>query len=65
MVGRGREAPTWRDRWDDKHKLPLMVRIDVKPLKGPPWPQLVVEPRQAPEAGCRAWDINRGRCVGV
>jgi hypothetical protein len=59
------ETPSWRDRWDDKHRLPLMVRIDVFPEKGPPWPPLVVEPRQAPEAGCRAWDINRGRCVGV
>ena len=59
------EAPTWRDHWEDKHRLPLLVRIDVKPEKGFPWPQLVVEPRQAPEAGCRAWDVNRGRCVGV
>ena len=59
------DAPTWRDRGEDKHRLPLLVRIDVKPEKGPPWPQLVVEPRQAPEAGCRAWDANRGRCVGV
>lgn len=59
------DAPTWRDRWEDKHRLPLLIRIDVKPDKGSPWPQLVVEPRQAPEAGCRAWDANRGRCVGV
>ena len=28
------DAPTWRDRWDDKQRLPLLVRIDVKPVKG-------------------------------
>ncbi|MEP7183108.1 MAG: prepilin-type N-terminal cleavage/methylation domain-containing protein [Betaproteobacteria bacterium] len=57
--------PTWRDRWDDRDRLPILVRIDVTPEKGPAWPQLVVEPRRAPEAGCRAWDPNRGRCMGA
>jgi general secretion pathway protein J len=57
--------PTWRDKWDDKQRLPLLVRIDVAPEKGPAWPQLVIEPRQAPEAGCRAWDAARERCAGV
>ena len=28
------DAPTWRDRWDDKQRLPLLVRIEVKPEKG-------------------------------
>ena len=59
------QAPTWRDRWDDRDRLPLLLRIDVKPVKGTPWPPLVVELRRAPEAGCRAWDANRGRCVGA
>jgi general secretion pathway protein J len=59
------EAPTWRDRWDDRQRLPLLLRIEVVPEKGPAWPQLVVEPRQAPEAGCRAWDQARQRCTGV
>ena len=57
-------APTWQDRWDDRDQLPLLMRIDVKPEKGPAWPQLIVEPRRAPEAGCRAWDPNRGKCMG-
>ena len=57
--------PTWRDRWDDRDRMPILVRIDVVPEKGPPWPQLVIEPRRAPEAGCRAWDPNRGRCMGA
>jgi general secretion pathway protein J len=59
------EAPTWRDRWDDKQRLPQMVRIDVVPKKGAAWPSLVVEPRQAAEAGCRNWDATRSRCMGL
>jgi general secretion pathway protein J len=59
------DAPTWRDRWDDKQRLPQLVRIDVVPEKGLPWPPLVVEPRHAPEVGCRAWDQGRLRCAGV
>jgi general secretion pathway protein J len=55
--------PTWRDRWDDPQVLPLLVRVDVKSAKGDPWPTMIVEPRLAPEAGCRAWDPNRNRCV--
>ena len=57
------DAPTWRDRWDDRQRLPLLVRIDVKPVKGNPWPSLLVEPRRALEAGCPAFDANRGRCA--
>ncbi len=56
------DAPTWRDRWDDKQRLPLLVRIDVKPEKGAAWPTLVVEPRRSPEAGCPAWNAAAGRC---
>jgi len=60
------DAPSWRDKWDDKQRLPLLVRIDVVPEKGrPAWPQLVVETRHAPEAGCRAWDAARQRCGSV
>ncbi len=58
-------TPTWRDRWDDPQVLPLMIRVDVTPAKGAPWPSLFVEPRLAPEAGCQTWDMNRNRCVGV
>ena len=58
-------APTWRDRWDDPQRLPLMIRIDVTPKQGPAWPTLYVAPRESPEAGCRAWDAARQRCAGV
>ena len=55
--------PTWRDRWEDKQRLPLLVRFDVKPTNGAAWPTLVVEPRRGPEAGCLFWDVGQGRCV--
>jgi general secretion pathway protein J len=56
--------PTWRDHWDDPQILPLLIRMDVKTAQGASWPPLIVEPRIAPEAGCRGWDANRKRCVG-
>lgn len=56
--------PTWRDHWDDPQILPLLIRMDVKTAQGAVWPPLVVEPRIAPEAGCRGWDVSRRRCVG-
>ena len=59
------DAPTWRDRWEDRQRLPLLIRIDVKPVKGMPWPTLVVEPRRAPEASCASFDTARNRCVGL
>ena len=57
--------PSWRDRWDDRQRPPELVRIDVKPERGAPWPTLVVEPRRAPEAGCRGWDPARQFCMGA
>ena len=57
------DAPSWRDRWDNKQRLPLLVRIDVKPEKGVPWPTLLVEPRRALESGCPAWDPAGKRCM--
>ncbi len=68
--GRDKDAhdandPTWRDRWDDAQRLPLLIRIDVIPKKGPAWPTLVVAPREGPEAGCRAWDGARLRCAAL
>ncbi len=59
------DPPSWRDRWDDRQRLPLLVKIDVQPKQGPAWPTLVVEPRRAPEAGCAAYDAQNGRCSGV
>ena len=59
------DAPTWRDRWDDRQKLPLLVRIEVRPEKGAAWPALVVEPRRAPESACASYDPARNRCVAT
>jgi general secretion pathway protein J len=57
--------PTWRDTWDDTQRLPLLIRVDVTPKRGAPWPTLYVAPRESPEAGCRAWDVARERCAAV
>ena len=59
------DAPSWRDRWDNPQRLPLLVRIEITPKQGAPWPPLVVAPRAAPEAGCRAFDPGRQVCVAV
>jgi general secretion pathway protein J len=59
------DEPRWHDRWDDTQRLPDLVRIDVKPERGPPWPTLVVEPRRSENAGCRAWDPERKVCTGM
>ena len=58
-------APTWRAVWDDSQQLPLLIQVDVTPRVGAPWPPIVVAPRAAPEAGCRAWDTIRVICVGA
>ena len=58
-------APTWRDRWEDPQRLPLLMRLDVKPMKGTAWPTLVVEPRRSPEAGCAVWDQRFGSLHAV
>jgi general secretion pathway protein J len=56
-------TPTWRERWDDPQRLPDLIRIDVAPLVGAPWPTLIVEPRLAPEVGCLRWNPAVRRCV--
>jgi general secretion pathway protein J len=56
-------TPTWRDRWDDPQRLPDLIRIDVAPLVGAPWPTLIVEPRVALEVGCPNWNPAARRCV--
>jgi general secretion pathway protein J len=55
--------PTWRERWDDSQRLPDLIRIDVTPAVGAPWPTLVVEPRLAPEVGCPSWNLSAQRCT--
>jgi general secretion pathway protein J len=58
-------APTWRGSWDDPQLLPILINIEVTPRVGDPWPPLLIAPRAAPEAGCRAWDAIRTQCVGA
>ena len=58
-------APTWRGTWEDPQVLPLLIQIEVVPRAGAPWPAIVVAPRNAAEAGCRAWDTIRSVCAGA
>ncbi len=58
-------TPTWRERWDDRNRLPLLLRIDVVAQRGNAWPTLLVQPRKAPESGCRHWTATGERCVGM
>ena len=55
--------PAWRDRWEDTQRLPQLIRIDVETERGTRWPTFYATPREAPEAGCRAWDNARARCA--
>ncbi|MCC6194307.1 MAG: prepilin-type N-terminal cleavage/methylation domain-containing protein [Burkholderiales bacterium] len=58
-------APTWRASWEDSQLLPVLIQLEVAPRVGEPWPPLLIAPRAAPEAGCRAWDTIRIQCVGA
>jgi general secretion pathway protein J len=58
-------APTWRGSWEDTQLLPVLIQVEVTPQQGEPWPTLLIAPRAAPEAGCRAWDTIRIQCVGA
>jgi general secretion pathway protein J len=55
--------PAWRERWEDRQRLPQLIRIDVETERGDKWPTLYTVPREAPEAACRAWDNARARCA--
>ena len=55
--------PAWRERWEDKQRLPQLIRIDVETERGVKWPTFYAVPREAPEAGCRGWDNARARCA--
>jgi len=52
--------PGWQEKWDDPQRLPLLVRIQVKPSDGRDWPDLVVP--LIVEKGC-TWDSFNKRCV--
>jgi general secretion pathway protein J len=39
---------TWYDDWKEPARMPEAVRVRIKPLTGPPWPELVVPLRVAP-----------------
>jgi general secretion pathway protein J len=40
--------PTWYDDWKEGARMPEAVRVRIKPMTGPPWPELVVPLRVVP-----------------
>jgi general secretion pathway protein J len=44
--------PVWQDRWEDRAQWPLLVRLDLAPAEGPPWPPLIVELKLAEQSTC-------------
>ena len=46
------DEPTWRDRWDDRQRLPLLVRLDVKPVRALRGRRSSSSRGESPEAGC-------------
>jgi general secretion pathway protein J len=55
-------SPTWREHWDDPQRLPDLISVDVTPVRGTPWPTLLVEPRLSLEVGCTTWNAGAQRC---
>ncbi len=62
-TGAAGAEPAWRDQWQDTQRLPQLIRIEVETERGAKWPVFYAAPREAPEAGCRAWDKARARCA--
>ena len=62
---RDADEPTWRDRWDDRQRLPLLVRIDVKPARVSPGRRSsssrAARRRRAARPGTRERAVARGR----
>ena len=53
--------PAWRERWEDPQRLPQLIRIDVRPERGAPWPTLSRRRARRPRPACRALGQRRAR----
>ena len=42
--------PTWSDDWKEGARMPEAVRVRIKPMTGPPWPEIVVPLRVVPRS---------------
>lgn len=56
--------PYWRDKWEDRQRLPRLVRVNLRTKGAPPWPAIIVELRVSERAGCKGWDPDNGQCHG-
>ena len=41
----GRGAAGWHKAWPDTRRLPQLIRIQIEPTEGRPWPPIVIAPR--------------------
>jgi len=53
--------PTWHDRWASNQNMPSLIRLTITPIKGMPWPEIVV-PTMLNSTNCR-WDDFYKRCM--
>ena len=62
------DTPSWRNRWDDPQRLPLLVKIEVRPEKGTASPTLIVDESGVPRVRlrglrCAAWPLRGDRMM--
>jgi general secretion pathway protein J len=59
------DPPEWLDRWIDRTRLPLLVRVRAEFAEddGRFWPELVVAPRLSADVGC-IYDVLTNYCRG-
>jgi hypothetical protein len=56
--------PSWRDKWEDPQRLPHLIRVSLRSIGAPAWPDVVVALRVSETAGCSGWDTVNERCYG-
>lgn len=54
--------PYWRDKWEDRQRLPRLIRLSLRTKGAPAWPEIVIAPRVSERAGCRGWDPDNEQC---
>ena len=57
------KTPSWHRQWRNQHALPEMIRIRAASKQSVPWPELIVKPRVAADAGCE-YDAVTKFCRG-
>ena len=56
--------PYWRDKWEDRQRLPRLIRVSLRTKGAPAWPEIVIALRVSERAGCSGWDPDNEKCHG-